>query len=163
MNALWDFTTEYKNLLELADSIEPEQQQAFDAALDAIKEDLTVEADMTANAIQWLTNQETAIKAEIERLNHRLDVITSNKQRMKDLILLAMQTTGELKITTELHTFRVCKNGGKQKLDIHGEVPDAYQKIVYEIDKDKIRAALEAGEELDFALLQERGQHVRIS
>ena len=66
------------------------------------------------------------------------------------------------KITTDFHTFIVCKNGGKQPMEITGDVPDNYKRVVYETDTEKIRKELEAGATLPFAHLEECGEHLRI-
>ena len=41
-------------------------------------------------------------------------------------------------------------------------VPDNYKRVVYETDLEKIRKELEDGKQLDFAHLEERGEHLRI-
>ena len=82
---------------------------------------------------------------------------------MKEVLLYVMtEKLNERKITSDFHTFTVCKNGGKQGVNIFAEVPDNFQRVIYEPDTDKIRDALEAGEDLPFAKLLERGEHVRI-
>ena len=47
-------------------------------------------------------------------------------------------------------------------MEITGDVPDNYKRIVYEVDRERIRADLEQGAELPFAHLNERGTHLRI-
>ena len=42
------------------------------------------------------------------------------------------------------------------------ELPEKFQKVNVEIDKTAIRSALEAGEDLDFARLGDRGASIRI-
>ena len=66
------------------------------------------------------------------------------------------------KVQTAHYTFAIQKNGGKLPLKIIGEVPANYKRVVYEDDKDKIRKELEGGKKLDFAVLEERGTHLRI-
>lgn len=73
-----------------------------------------------------------------------------------------MKITGKTKFTTDLFSFNVAKNGGKQALTITGEVPKQYTKAIIENDTEKIRQALENGEKLDFAHLEERGESLRI-
>jgi hypothetical protein len=93
----------------------------------------------------------------------RIPVITHVEElTVDDLLRVMTDTLHETKIKTDLHIFTVCRNGGKQPMEITGEVPDNYKRIVYETDTEKIRAALEAGEELTFAHLNERGTHLMI-
>jgi hypothetical protein len=89
--------------------------------------------------------------------------IENHEKRMKAALLYVMtEKLNQRKITTDFHVFSVCKNGGKQPLEITGEVPDNFKRVVYETDTEKIRTALENGEQLDFAHLEERGEHLRI-
>ena len=73
-----------------------------------------------------------------------------------------MKATGKTKFATDLFSFNIAKNGGKQTLTIDGEVPQEYTKTIIENDTDKIRQALEAGQELPFAHLEPRGESLRI-
>ena len=42
------------------------------------------------------------------------------------------------------------------------EVPDSFKKVILEIDKTKIREALESGQSFEWARIGERGTHLRI-
>ena len=73
-----------------------------------------------------------------------------------------MKATGKTKFATDLFSFNIAKNGGKQTLTIDGEVPQEYTKTIVENDTEKIRQVLEAGQELPFAHLEPRGESLRI-
>ena len=73
-----------------------------------------------------------------------------------------LKQIGKSKFKTELFSFSIVGNGGKQALTIDGNVPEEYTKIIIENDTDKIRADLEAGKELPFAHLEPRGESLRI-
>lgn len=64
------------------------------------------------------------------------------------------------KLITPLFKLIICKNGGEPPMQIIGAVPDEYKKLVE--DNVKIREALKSGKTLDFAILGERGEHLRI-
>lgn len=160
MATLYELTTEYQNLLALGDDLE--DRQGFLDTLEGLIGEVEVKADNYAAVISEFDAQCAKIKAEIDRLTAMKNVIEGNVKTMKERLLAAMREMDKTEIKTDLHTFKIQANGGKQKLDIHGEVPDAYIKVIYEPDKDKIRAALEAGEELSFAVLMDRGEHLRI-
>ena len=74
-----------------------------------------------------------------------------------------MRNTGKTNFKTQLHTFRIQKNGGKRALTIDGEVPKEYTKTITENDTDKIRQALEDGKKLPFAHLEPQSESLRIS
>ena len=60
--------------------------------------------------------------------------------------------------------FALVANGGVAPLVVPDpdRVPAEYLKVVTMLDGDKVRAALAAGESLDFASLADRGSHLRV-
>lgn len=162
MESLMNLTDEYKALLELGSSTDPEEQQAFLDTLEGMTGIIQSKMDGYAFVLTQLDGRTKTIDGEIKRLQAWKQTIENNEKRMKEVLLTVMNEMNEKKIQTDLHTFTVCKNGGKQAVDIFAEVPDSFQRVIYEPDTDKIRAALEDGLELSFAKLKERGEHVRI-
>lgn len=163
MDSLYDLTNDYLTLMEYADSTDPDDEQVFLDTLDGLMGAVEAKADSYAAVISHMEAHEDLLQKEIDRLTAKKTAITNNKKRMKDSLQAAMIAMDQKTIKTDLHTFRVQKNGGKQQLDIFGDVPDKFQKVVYEPDKDLIRKTLENGEELEFAVLKERGEHLVIS
>ena len=163
MDNLYDLTNDYLTLMEFADSTDPDDEQVFLDTLEGLMGAVEAKADSYAAVISHMDAHEDLLQKEIDRLTAKKTAISNNKKRMKDSLQAAMIAMDQKTIKTDLHTFRVQKNGGKQPLDIFGDVPDKFQKIVYEPDKDLIRKALENGEELEFAVLKERGEHLVIS
>jgi hypothetical protein len=86
----------------------------------------------------------------------------NNAKRMKEALINAMDAAGVDEIPAGEYTLKIAKNGGLQPLKIDGVVPDNFKKIIYEDDKNLIRKALNDGEELSFAHLEERGRHLNI-
>lgn len=87
----------------------------------------------------------------------------NNVKRMKQALLEAMQLMNAPEIQGQHFKLKICNNGGKQPMKITGEVPNNYKRVVYEDDNEKIRRELEEGKKLEFAHLEERGQHLRIN
>lgn len=88
-------------------------------------------------------------------------------ERLKDRLKQHMQETGQTKaVSDQGRVFTVCKNGGKQSVDVDPipltEIPPEFLKPKVEVDKDAIREALQGGRELPFARLKDRGTHVKI-
>lgn len=163
METLYQLSEEYKKLLDLAMSCDPEDEQAFSDTLYGLQGFIELKMDDYAVVMTHLSGRVDLIQGEIERLTAMKQSIENHNKRMKERLLEVMRDTlHETKIKTDLHTFTICKNGGKQAIEFDGDVPDNYKRIVYETDNDKIRAALEAGETLPFAHLKERGEHLRI-
>lgn len=162
MSTIYELTADYLKLMELGDSDDPEDQQAFLDTLEGLTGEIEMKADSYAAVITSFKNQAAAIDAEIKRLKQRKAAVDNSIDRMKDRIKEAMEAMGKAEIKTDLHTFKIQKNGGKQPMEITGDVPDEFQRIVYEPDNDKIRAELEAGKTLPFAELLPRGTQLRI-
>ena len=162
MDSLYDLTNDYLTLMEYADSTDPDDEQVFLDTLEGLVGAIEAKADSCAVVISHMEAHEELLQKEIDRLTKAKNAISNNITRIKDNIQATMTVMDKKVIKTDLHTFRVQRNGGKQALDIYGDVPDNFQKIVYEPDKELIRKALEDGEVLDFAVLKERGEHLVI-
>lgn len=163
METLYQLSDEYEQLMELAISTDPSDEQAFADTLAGLTAVINTKMDDYAVVMTHLKGRSEMIQAEIERLQAMKQAIDNHEKRMKATMLHVMtEKLNQRKIQTDLHTFTVCKNGGKQPMEITGEVPDNYKRIVYETDLEKIRKELEDGKQLDFAHLEERGEHLRI-
>lgn len=105
------------------------------------------------------------IKAEIDRLHGRLDDVITKYERLRDGLQSYLKGKGVKKVHTPNHDFSVCKNGGKQSIEITADVydiPQEYCIFVPKPNNELIRKALEDGQELEFARFKERGEHLRI-
>lgn len=163
MASLYELTTEYQALLELGDSDDPEDIEAFQNTLEGINYELDLKADDYAAVIMQLNGKSDMVKKEIARLTNIQKAIDNNVDRMKQLLQWSMEQTGRTEIKTPLHSFKIQKNGGKLKLLLNEpDVPDNFKRVVYEIDTEKIRKALEDGQEFSWAKFAKRGSHLRI-
>lgn len=160
--SMYELASEYLALLEYADSDDPEERQVFLDTLEGLKGEIGCKADNCANIITVLQSRVNAIDAEIERLERRKNATSNSIGNIKMAIRMAMEVMGTTKVQTDTHTFTIQKNGGKQPMEITGDVPDNYKRIIYEIDRERIRTDLEQGMVLPFAHLDERGTHLRI-
>jgi len=84
---------------------------------------------------------------------------------MKQQVMRVMQESDIERMETPLHKLSIASAGGKQSMEIVGDVPPEFMVTVTETvpDKELIRSKLEAGEQLNFALLHPRTQTLRIS
>lgn len=163
MATLYELTTEYQTLLDLGDSPDPEDQQAFLDTLEGLDFEIGLKADAYAAVRSQLIGKKAAIDAEIDRLKAFSNAAGKSIERLEKSLYEAMTAMNKDVIKTDLHTFKIVKNGGKAPLVLDEQnVPDNYKKVVLEIDKSKIRQALEDGEQLPFARIGERGTHLSI-
>lgn len=159
---LYEITGNYLTLLDLADTMEPEEEEIFKTTLEVVTAELASKADSYCDVINELSTEAARFDTEIKRLTSRKTAIENHIKRMKETLLEAMQAMNLPEITGDRYKLKIRNNGGKRKLNVFGEVPDNYKRVVYETDTDKIRKDLEDGKELPFAILEERGQHVNI-
>lgn len=158
---LYEIQGEFLELLDMAET-ETDEQVITDT-LSVIQSELEVKAEGYAAVIKELDAEVKKFDEEISRLILKKKVLENNSKRIKDRIKNAMEMMDVPEIKTDKFKLKVTKNGGKAPLEITGNVPDNFLKVIYETDTDKIRKALEDGEKLDFAELRERGTHLRIS
>ena len=161
MSTLYELTNEFQQLLDLIEQGEYDEQLLADT-LEGLDGEIEVKADGYAKVIKEIEGSVSTIKAEIDRLGAKKSALDSSVKRLKEILETSMRATNKTKFKTDLFCFNIAKNGGKQSLDIHDEVPVEYCKTEIKPDNDLIRKALESGERLSFAILQERGESLRI-
>lgn len=160
MGTLYDLTGDFLSLFELATS--DDDEQAFADTLEALKGELEIKASGYVKVIKSLEMEADECSKVIEAFKHKKEMRENNAKRMKEALINAMDAAGVDEIPAGEYTLKIAKNGGLQPLKIDGVVPDNFKKIIYEDDKNLIRKALNDGEELGFAHLEERGRHLNI-
>lgn len=156
---LFDIVGEYKQLYELA--IEDGDKQAFLDTLEGLKGELEVKAAGYVQVIKQLEMETAECDRVIEAFQAKKQTRANSIKRMSEALQSAMETAGVDVLNAGDYELKIVNNGGLQPLEITGEVPDNFMKVIYEPDNAKIRAALK-DTELDFAHLKERGKHLRI-
>lgn len=168
MSNLLQLSAEAQTLDDLLSQVEnpdtPEVQ-----ALIARMLDLTAEREKKVDAycalIRELDLRAEARLAESKRLAERAKVNQNLADNLKERLQLALKTMGIKKLETERFTVSIAKNGGKAPMELKdAEVPDAYTTLetVVKIDRERVRRELEAGAQLSFATLLERGERLTI-
>ena len=162
MSSLFEIVDEFRELYDLATG-EDVDQQTFEDTLEAITGELEVKSAGYVAVIQQLDMESKKAK-ELEQKFKDIKQSRENAiKRMKDRLLYAMEATDKKEIPAGDFTIKVQANGGKAQMVVDEElVPDSYRKVILEVDKDKIRKALDEGEKLTFAHLEPRGKHIAI-
>lgn len=158
---LYELTNEYQELLAMAEDPEIDQE-VFADTLEGLEGEIEDKAEGYVCVIKELEAEADKYAKEIKRMSERCDSIDSRIRRMKDSLLGAMTAMGKTKVPTAHFKVSIVKNGGLQPLEIVGDVPEKFKTYRPEIDNKKIREALDAGIELDFAHYKERGTHLSI-
>lgn len=161
MSNLYELTNNYETVLNMLYDEDVDEQMILDT-LESIEGEIEDKADGYAKIIKELLGDAEKIKVEKQRLDARQKSFENKAKLLKDNLQNTLKQIGKPKFKTELFSFSIVGNGGKQALTIDGEVPEEYTKTIIENDNDKIRADLEAGKELPFAHLEPRGESLRI-
>jgi len=147
---LYELTSDYLNLLELAEDPDIDEQ-AFLDTLEGIEGALEDKADNYAKIMRMLDGDALAIREEERRLEARRKAIENNIKRMKSALQFAMQTTGKTKFKTTLFSFGIRKNPPSVVIDA-ANVRDFPEQYVIEaepvLDKKALKDALKAGEDM---------------
>nr|DAZ10847.1 MAG TPA: resistance protein [Caudoviricetes sp.] len=158
---IYELTGNYEHLLNMLYDEDVDEKALLDT-LESIEGDIEDKADGYAKIIKELEAQSKARKEEAKRLTESAQTLDNRIKMLKSNLFNCMKITGKTKFTTNLFSFDIVKNGGKQPLTIDGDVPKEYTKTVIENDTSKIRQALENGENLPFAHLEPRGERLSI-
>jgi hypothetical protein len=161
MSNLYQLTNDYETVLNMLYDEDADEEMILDT-LEAIEGEIEDKADNYAKIIKELEAKQNARKEEAKRLTESAKVFENRVKALKSNLFNSMKATGKTKFATDLFSFNIAKNGGKQTLTIDGEVPEEYTKTITENDTDKIRQALEKGEKLTFAHFEPRGESLRI-
>ena len=84
---------------------------------------------------------------------------------MKGQITRVLESSGATSIQTPRHKVTLATPGGVRALEIVGDVPEAFSTTVTTVvpNKELIRATLEAGQSLPFAMLHSKQKVLRVS
>lgn len=163
---LFELTTEYVQLLELAEDPDVDPEVLSDT-MEGLTGEIEDKADGYAYVINTIKGDIDVIDTEIKRLQARKKTLSNSVESIKNNLYNAMLAIGKRNLKTAKHSFTIAKNGGKipvvyaPVIEIE-KIPAEFVKVEWDVDKDAVREYLESGNELDFARLGERGESLRI-
>lgn len=164
MSSLYELTGAYEEILNLLYDGETDDNLVFDT-IESIEDEVEAKADNYAKIIKDLSGTAKMIREEEERLYARRHSLESRAQHLKDMLQANLEFMGKTKFKTDLFSFNVQVNGGKQPLTITenlGEIPGKYLiPQPPKVDMDAVRLLLEQ-KEVDWAKLEPRSRTLRI-
>ena len=151
---LYEITDDILKLLTYAEDPDVDDQ-AFRDTMEALTLELEDKADGYAKAIRTLKGEVEAIKAEIDRLTKRKTAIENHIAAMNDNLEQSMIATGKEKFKTDLFSFNIQNNPVSVVIDDPDNIPDEFYKIEMKVSKAFIKEAIEAGQDVPFAHLEQ--------
>lgn len=165
MSTLFEITNEFEQVYALFTDPEVDDEVITDT-LESIEGELEVKAGGYINVLKQMQMEVDACDKMLEHWTEKKNVRENSIKRLKKALCSAMIAThhdDKEGLKAGDYTLKVVSNGGKQPMKVDAtKVPDNFCKVIVEPDNDKIRKALEQGEELPFAYLEERGKHITI-
>lgn len=152
-------------LVECEGDVSDESVAAAVAAWETeLSANLSTKVDAYVGLIRMLELRASVRRAEAERLIKRVRCDENATKGLKGRLLMALDRLGQRKVETDRYRVSIAKNGGKQAMTVRDEdVPDDWKYQPPAVpDTDRIREALANGEELPFAQLLPRGEHINI-
>ena len=160
---LYELTTEYMKVKALLEDDEAEESTINDTLDAYLGADIEEKAEGYAIVIKELEAEAAKWKAEKERVEAHYKTLSNNISRMKTRMLEAMSMMDKPEIKTEHFNIKIAKNGGQAPLVFVPDAPIPEQYRKWEPDKNKIREAINLGEDVSsFAYLGARGTHINI-
>lgn len=166
---LFNISEDLEKLNELLDEAGNDIQQQ--ELLRQWFEQLGTERDRKLDAYAALVTEMLARaevrKAEAKRMMALADADEKRAQLLKERLKWFFETHNLKTVETLRYRLSLAKNGGKTPVILKDgmlptQLPKRFQKVSIEPNMTAIRAALETGEQLDFATLGDRGTGLRI-
>lgn len=162
--SLYELTEEWAAVMEMLYDDEIDEQTVLDT-LEAIEGEIEDKADKYAIILRIMAGDIEAIRKEETRLYARRVSLERRSKELKDRLQENLEFVGKTKFKTALFSFSVAKNGGKQPIDITGnldEIPGKYLIPQPPVpDKEAIRELLKE-KEVEWAQLMPYGRHLLI-
>ena len=163
---LYELNVQMQTILEMAEDDELDPQLIADT-LEGLEGEVEDKLDSYGIVMNELYMDIEKITVEIKRLTDAKKRISNNIDRMKEAVKASMDLMGKKKVQGNHFTWQIQKNGGKAPLIIDESMPaiclpEEYQLWDVKPDKEVIRQDLEAGKELPYARLGERGESLRL-
>lgn len=152
MANLYELTSNYKYVLDLADELD---EQTLKDTLDSIKEPLEEKVDNTAKLIKAMENDAKAFKEEEARIKQRRQTIENNIKRIKERLQCDLESNELDKI--EGKTFKVSVQNNPVSVNILDEkmIPKGYFiEQEPKLNKKELLEDMKRGEEIFGAELQ---------
>jgi hypothetical protein len=167
--SLFSISEDLERLNELLDEVgdDTQQQELLSEWLQHLGTERDCKLDGYAALISEMQARALARKTEAQRLMELAKADEQRAQLLKERLKWFFESQQLKTIETTRYRLSLAKNGGKAPLILKPDLsphqlPEQFKTTSVEPNTSAIRAALEAGEKLDFASLGDRGTSIRI-
>lgn len=152
---LYELTNEYLNLLDWADDPDVEEQ-VFNDTLEGLTGEIEDKVENCGKVIREIESLIGGCDAEIKRLQARKKKLEGRKANIMEYVKNSMKVINKPSIVGKLFSFTVKATPEKTIIDDEASIPKEYLRVKTETapDKDKIKAAIKAGEKIAWAHLE---------
>ena len=163
---LYELNVQMQEILDMAESGEFDEELIANT-LEGVEGEIEIKLDSYGVIIIELQADIEKIDQEIKRLTTKKKTIANSINYLKNMVMQTMGTLNTRKVKGDKFTWTIAKNGGKAPLIIDESMPaiclpEEYQIWDVKPNKEVIRQDLEAGKELPYARLGERGESLRL-
>ena len=163
---LYELNVQMQEILDMAESGEFDEELIANT-LEGVEGEIEIKLDSYGVIIIELQADIEKIDQEIKRLTTKKKTIANSINYLKNMVMQTMGTLNTRKVKGDKFTWTIAKNGGKAPLIIDEDMPaislpEEYQLWDVKPNKDVIRQDLEAGKQLPYARLGERGESLRL-
>lgn len=171
MSNLYDLSAELRAVHEDLADAGGELTPVIQSALDRLKATLPQKIDQYVNWAKQLAMEEAACREEAERWTRKARSREKAQAWIKQALQDHMDAHGLTEAGNPLRPVRLVDNGGMQKMEhtlpkrIDRNVNTTIYDLIpahYALNEQRLREALEAGQEIPGAKLLPRGKHVRM-
>lgn len=163
MRTLYDLGDAFNGVMDMMLD-ETMDLTVLEACLQSIEADIAVKCENGIGLIRSLENLRDGMKTEAQRLTERQRVIDNRIHSIKEWYQRNLDAMGKSKVETLRGTMAVQNNPPALKVTDEDQIPLCYLDLIparYEVNKDAVKNALKAGEEVPGAHL-EQGRSLRI-
>lgn len=144
-----EFALLERALIENDGELTPELEKALDDFLRSGKDKI----EGGAMVMRGLEIEAAACRAEAKRLTERANALESNAERLKKLVLYALDAAFGGKVKTALFTIWGQTSAATVNFDLEpgtelALLPERFIRVKYELAKDAVKDALNKGEEI---------------
>ena len=136
----------------------------LEECLQSIEADIAVKCERGIGLIRNLDTLREGMEKESKRLSEQARILKNRIESIKVWYQRNLDAMGKSKVTTILGTMAVQNNPPSLKITDEDDIPLCYLDLIparYEVNKDAVKNALKAGEEVPGAHL-EQGRSLRI-